>query len=45
LDIREELNACVREMKPSNEAIKSAAAAHENVPGTEVRRGFHLRVA
>ena len=39
------LNGCVRQMKPSNEAIKQAAKAHETVPGAEVRRGTHLRVA
>jgi hypothetical protein len=40
-----ELKACVRQMKPSNEAIKIAAAMQESVPGAEIRRGFHLRVA
>jgi hypothetical protein len=36
---------CIRQMKPSNGAIKSAAGSYEEVPGAEVRRGFHLRVA
>jgi hypothetical protein len=40
-----ELKACVRQMKPSNEAIKNAAVMQESVPGAEIRRGFHLRVA
>jgi hypothetical protein len=40
-----ELKACVRQMKPSNEAIKLAAAMHETTPGAEIRRGIHLRVA
>ena len=40
-----ELKACVRQMKPSNEAIKNAAAMQESVPGAEIHRGFHLRVA
>ena len=40
-----ELNACVRQMKPSSDAIKTAVAAHEEVPGAQVRRGVHLRVA
>jgi hypothetical protein len=38
------LSGCVQQMKPSNEAIKQAAATQELVPGAEVRRGFHLRV-
>lgn len=40
-----ELSACIRQMKPSNEAIKLAVGIHQEVPGAEVRRGFHLRVA
>lgn len=43
-DDRRELNACVRHMRPNAEAIKSASL-HEAVPGAEVQRGFHLRVA
>jgi hypothetical protein len=39
------LSGCVRHMKPSNEAIKQAAKVQEAVPGAEVRRGTHLRVA
>jgi hypothetical protein len=39
------LESSVRETKPDNEAIKTAAAHHEVVPGAEVRRGSHLRVA
>ncbi len=39
------LSGCVRQMKPSNEAIKQAAKVQEAVPGAEVRRGTHLRVA
>jgi hypothetical protein len=42
---RVELTACVRQMKPSNDAIKRAAGCQMNVPGAEVRRGFHLRVS
>lgn len=45
IETERELSACIRQMKPSNEAIKLAVGAHEEVPGTEVRRGFHLRVA
>ena len=44
-EARTELSACIRQMKPSNGAIKSAAGSYEEVPGAEVRRGFHLRVA
>ena len=44
-DDANELKACVRQMKPCNEAIKNAAAIEESVPGAEIRRGFHLRVA
>jgi hypothetical protein len=32
------------ETLPDNEAIKAAVARHEQVPGAEVRRGFHVRV-
>jgi len=39
------LSGCVRQMKPSNEAIRQAAKMQEAVPGAEVRRGTHLRVA
>jgi len=41
---RDELRACVRQMRPNNEAIKCAVAAKQDVPGAEVHRGFHLRV-
>jgi hypothetical protein len=41
---RRELNACIRQMKPNAEAIKLAMTAQEEVPGAELRRGFHLRV-
>lgn len=35
---------CVAETSPDNEAIKAAVARNEDVPGAEVRRGFHVRV-
>jgi hypothetical protein len=38
------LSGYVRQMKPSNEAIKQAVTSREAVPGAEVRRGFHLHV-
>jgi hypothetical protein len=44
-DDANELKACVRQMRPSNEAIKNAAAMKETIPGVEIHRGFHLRVA
>jgi len=39
------LEASVRETMPDTDAIKAAAARQEKVPGAEVRRGTHLRVA
>jgi hypothetical protein len=39
------LSGRVQQMKPSNEAIKQAIRVHEPVPGAEVRRKFHLRIA
>ncbi|NYF79053.1 hypothetical protein HDF17_001340 [Granulicella arctica] len=44
-EARRELNACVRQMKPSADAIKRAAADQEEVPGAAIQRGVHLRVA
>jgi hypothetical protein len=42
---RRELNTCIRQMKPNAEAIKLAMAAQAEVPGAELRRRFHVRVA
>jgi hypothetical protein len=39
------LEASIRETKPDNDAIKAAVAQDEVVPGAEVRRGTHLRIA
>ena len=39
------LKICVRDERPSNEAIKLAASRSEEVPGAQVKRGNHLRVA
>ena len=39
------LESSVQEVQPNADAIKSAAMRNENVPGAEVRRGSHLRVA
>ncbi len=44
-ELERAMAACVQEMKPDNEAIKAAWMRHEDVAGTEVRRGSHLRVA
>jgi Siphovirus Gp157 len=38
------MEASIREVKPDTEAIKAAKARNEEVPGAEVRRGYHLRV-
>ena len=38
------LESSVQETRPDNDAIKSAVAQSEVVPGAEVRRGLHLRV-
>ncbi|MGA8740174.1 MAG: siphovirus Gp157 family protein [Terracidiphilus sp.] len=39
------LESSVQEMRPNADSIKAAAMRNERVPGTEVRRGSHLRVA
>lgn len=39
------LMSCVHEKRPNAEAIKMAAMQDGQVPGTEIRRGSHLRVA
>jgi hypothetical protein len=39
------LGSSIQETRPDNEAIKAAVAQNEEVPGAEVRRGTHLRVA
>jgi hypothetical protein len=39
------LESSVQETKPDNDAIKAAVAQNGVVPGAEVRRGMHLRVA
>jgi Siphovirus Gp157 len=44
-ELARSLESFVEETLPDNEAIKAAAAQNEAVPGAEVRRGFHLRVA
>ena len=44
-ELERAITACVQQTKPDNEAIKAAALRQEVISGTEVRRGFHLRVA
>jgi len=39
------LEASIQETRPDNDAIKASVAQNEVVPGAEVRRGTHLRVA
>jgi len=39
------LKLCVRDERPNNEAIKLAASRSEEVPGAQIKRGIHLRVA
>ena len=39
------LDSSVQAARPDTDAIKAAAARQEHVPGAEVRRGSHLRVA
>jgi len=44
-DDMRELNLCVRHSSPSASAIKAAKLLNEAVPGTEIKREHHLRVA
>jgi hypothetical protein len=39
------LESSIQETRPDNDAIKAAIAQNQVVPGAEVRRGTHLRVA
>jgi Siphovirus Gp157 len=39
------LEGSVQETKPDADAIKAAVMRHEQVPGADVQRGSHLRVA
>jgi hypothetical protein len=43
-DLATTLESSIQEARPDNDAIKAAALRQEQVPGTEVRRGWHLRV-
>jgi hypothetical protein len=44
-DLAKNLESAVQETRPDNDAIKAAVAQDEVVPGAEVRRGTHLRLA
>lgn len=44
-ELAKTLEDSVQETRPDNEAIKTAFAQNEVVPGAEVRRGSHLRAA
>jgi hypothetical protein len=44
-ELAKTLEASIQEAKPDNDAIKAAVAQDEVVPGAEVGRGTHLRVA
>jgi hypothetical protein len=44
-ELSRSLESSVQETRPNADAIKAAAMRNEHVPGTEVRRGSHLRVA
>ncbi len=43
-ELAKSLESSVQETKPDTEAIKAAALCQQQVPGAEVRRGWHLRV-
>lgn len=44
-ELARRLQSSVQGTEPDNEAIKAAVARNEVVPGADVRRGSHLRVA
>ena len=44
-ELARSLELSVQETRPNSDAIKAAAIRDEQVPGAEVRRGSHLRVA
>ena len=44
-ELSESLESSIQETRPNADAIKAAAMRKEPVPGAEVRRGSHLRVA
>jgi hypothetical protein len=44
-ELAKTLESSIQETRSDNDAIKAAVAQNEIVPGAEVRRGTHLRVA
>ncbi|WP_420238364.1 siphovirus Gp157 family protein [Telmatobacter bradus] len=44
-DTSKALASCIRDDRPNSDAIKEAVSRFEEVPGTQVKRGVHLRVA
>jgi hypothetical protein len=44
-ELAKTLESSIEQTRPDNDAIKAAVAQKEVVPGAEVRRGTHLRVA
>lgn len=44
-ELAKNLESSIKEACPDNDAIKTAVAQNEVVPGAELRRGTHLRVA
>ena len=44
-ELAKALESSIQESRPDSDAIKAAVAQSEVVPGAEVRRGTHLRVA
>jgi hypothetical protein len=44
-EVSRSLELSVQQARPNADAIKAAALRNEHVPGAEVRRGSHLRVA
>jgi hypothetical protein len=44
-ELAKALESSIQETRPDNDAIRAAVAQSEVVPGAEVRRGTHLRVA
>ena len=43
-ELSKSLESSIQESKPDTDAIKAARLRQEQVPGAEVRRGWHLRV-
>ena len=44
-ELAKALESSIQENRPDNDAIKAAVSQNQVVPGAEVRRGTHLRVA